>query len=228
MEKSSINLEVVEKVAKQLGPLNEKIVFVGGAIVSVYISDDGAEEVRSTDDIDFTIQLSNYSEWNLLLDELSKKGFSPNPFGSSICSYIWEGIEIDVMPSENSPIGESNTWYKPGFNSLLTIYINDQQIRVLSPPYFLATKFEAHKSRSKDPRTSHDLEDIIYVLNNREEIVEEIKNSDNIVKEYLIAEISNLLSNKHFIEIIQSHLQPSTRNSRLPILIQKLKAICDS
>ncbi len=37
---------------------------------------------------------------------------------------------------------------------------------------FLATKFEAFKDRGGDYRTSHDFEDIVYVLDNRTTIVE--------------------------------------------------------
>lgn len=63
MENKTINIQLVAKVAKALGTLNEKIVFVGGAVVSVYADDPAADEVRPTDDIDFTLELAGYGHW---------------------------------------------------------------------------------------------------------------------------------------------------------------------
>jgi hypothetical protein len=46
---------------------------------------------------------------------------------------------------------------------------------VISPPYFIATKPEAFKSRGRgDYNNSHDLEDLLTVIDGREAIVEEI------------------------------------------------------
>ena len=41
----TINLGVVAEIAHALGDLNESVVFVGGAVVSVYADDDAADEV---------------------------------------------------------------------------------------------------------------------------------------------------------------------------------------
>ena len=38
------------KIAKALGELNRKVVFVGGAMVSLYIDDPSAEDLRPTKD----------------------------------------------------------------------------------------------------------------------------------------------------------------------------------
>ena len=72
------------------------------------------------------------------------------------------------MAASDSMRGPSNRWYQVGFDALETIEINDTQIQVLSAPCYLATKFEAYNSRGQDNyRTSHDVEDIIYVIDNR-------------------------------------------------------------
>jgi len=39
-----INLKVVEEVAIALGELNGDVVFAGGAVVSIYVDDEGADE----------------------------------------------------------------------------------------------------------------------------------------------------------------------------------------
>lgn len=56
---------------------------------------------------------------------------------------------------------------------------------MLAPEYFLATKLEAFKSRGYvDPRQSHDFEDIVYVLENRNSIWFELANGGESVKSY--------------------------------------------
>ena len=44
LKNSTINIKVIEKVANALGELNENVIYVGGAIVSYYITDEGAEQ----------------------------------------------------------------------------------------------------------------------------------------------------------------------------------------
>ena len=62
MENRKINLHTVAEVAKGLKDLNEKMVFVGGATISLYTDDEAADEVRPTADIDLTIQITGYAD----------------------------------------------------------------------------------------------------------------------------------------------------------------------
>jgi hypothetical protein len=50
LKNTLINRAAVRKIAHALGALNEKAVYVGGAIVSFYIDDPSAEDVRPTKD----------------------------------------------------------------------------------------------------------------------------------------------------------------------------------
>ena len=49
----------IKAVANALGNLNEKIVFVGGATISLY-PDRQVFEIRPTDDVDVIIEILNY------------------------------------------------------------------------------------------------------------------------------------------------------------------------
>ena len=103
----------------------------------------------------------------------------------SICSYKYQDIAIDIMPADDSSIGVSNIWYKPGFRYLQQIALEDgTNINILPSPYFLATKLEAFKDRGKnDFYGSHDFEDIIYLIDNRTTIVEEILTADEEIRQ---------------------------------------------
>jgi len=51
MENRIINIATVAEVANALKELNNQMVFVGGAVVSLYTDDPSADEIRPTGDI---------------------------------------------------------------------------------------------------------------------------------------------------------------------------------
>ena len=53
------NIVRIKAVANALRKLNEKVVFVGGATISLY-PDRAVFEVRPTDDVDVIIEILNY------------------------------------------------------------------------------------------------------------------------------------------------------------------------
>lgn len=121
-------------------------------------------------------------------------------------------------------IGVSNKWHKPGFKLLQTIELPEGvNINILPPPYFLATKLEAFKDRGKnDFYGSHDYEDIIYFLDNRTTIVEEILTAENDVKEYIKQELTAIKKHPQAEEILAMYIHPLVREERLKMLIEKI------
>ncbi|MFV5702553.1 nucleotidyl transferase AbiEii/AbiGii toxin family protein [Flavobacterium sp. XS2P12] len=222
-----VDIQSLANVALGLKELREKVVFVGGAVINLYNDDLAAEEIRPTEDIDMTLKLDSYYEWTKIQERLSELEFFPDPFGHAICSYTFKGISIDIMPAENSSIGEANSWYIPGFKDLKTVVIqNNLNIQILSAPYFLATKFEAFKNRGlNDYRSSHDFEDIIFILDNRTTIVNEILSSDEKVKNYLKEELKFLTNHKNATEILSMHIHPSIARERFALLMEKINFI---
>ncbi len=202
------NIVRIKAVAKVLDDLKEKVVFVGGATISLY-PDRPILEVRPTDDIDVIIEIWNYADRAVLEEKLRSIGFTHDIESGVICRYRIHGIIVDVMPTNDPSIGFTNIWYPEGFEQAVDHRIDDMCIvKILSAPYFIATKFEAHKGRGQDDgRTSQDFEDIVYVLENRESIWEEMNNSKDNVKNYLRDEFRNLLDNKNLFEWIDCHVE---------------------
>lgn len=227
MHNKVINLALVAQVAKGLKELNGKMVFIGGAVISLYTDDPAAEEIRPTVDIDMTINLANYAEWAQMQERLSELEFYPDPQGQSICSYKYQNIAIDIMPAEDSSIGISNIWYIPGFKYLQQITLEEgTSINILPAPYFLATKLEAFKDRgNNDFYGSHDFEDIIYLIDNRTTIVEEILKSDEDLKQYIKQELTAIKSHPQSEEILAMHIHPLIREERLQMLMEKIEQI---
>ena len=190
----TININAVAEVAAGLRELCGQMVFVGGAVISLYTDDAAADEVRPTDDIDMTLELASFAELVRLQEKLAGLGFSPDPAGHAICSYRYRDIAVDIMPAEDGPAGNANRWYKPGFAFLQTARAGEHSIRILSAPYFLATKFEAFNDRGGDYRTGHDFEDIVYIIDNRTTIVGEILAADENVRTFLREQLSKLMA----------------------------------
>ncbi|WNM20876.1 nucleotidyl transferase AbiEii/AbiGii toxin family protein [Flavobacterium capsici] len=230
MHNKIINLALVAQVAHGLQELKDKMVFVGGAVISLYTDDAAAEEIRPTSDIDMTINLANYAEWAQMQERLAELEFYPDPEGHAICSYKYKGIAIDIMPAEDSSIGVSNKWYKPGFKYLQQTQLEDgTAINMLPSPYFLATKLEAFKDRGQnDFYGSHDYEDIIYLLDNRTTIVEEILAADEDVRQYIKDELTAIKNHPQADEILAMHIHPLIREERFKMLMVKIERITDS
>lgn len=227
MHNKVINLALVAQVAQGLQELKDKMVFIGGAVISLYTDDPAAEEIRPTADIDMTINLANYAEWAQMQERLSELGFYPDPQGQSICSYKYQDIAIDIMPADDSSIGVTNIWYKPGFKYLQQIALEDgTNINILPSPYFLATKLEAFKDRGKnDFYGSHDFEDIIYLIDNRTTIVEEILTADEEIRQYIKEELTLIKNHKQADEILAMHIHPLIREERFKMLMEKIEVI---
>lgn len=84
------------------------------------------------------------------------------------------------MPIDTEILGFSNQWYAPAATNAKLIQLpSSKQIRMVSAPYFLITKLEAFEGRGDgDYLMSHDIEDIIAVLDGRPKIISDIKQAE--------------------------------------------------
>ena len=153
----------------------------------------------------------HYKDYAAIEKKLRSNGFVNDVESGVICRYIIHGVTVDVMPTSEDILGFSNKWYPEAFANSIWINLEDGlSIRVFSTPDFLATKLEAFADRGENEgRFSSDFEDIVHVLNNRQSIWEEMKNTDKQVKQYLKREFAKLLDQKYIDEWISVHLDYS-------------------
>jgi len=206
-----VNIVRLKVIAIALESLKEKIVFVGGATVSLY-ANRIVFEIRPTDDVDVIIEILSYAKRIALEDKLLSLEFSNDIESGIVCRYRIQGIIVDIIPTNEPSIGFSNIWYPKGFENSVDCKIDDQcTVKILSVPYFIATKIEAFKGRgANDGRTSQDFEDIVFLLENRQNIWDEINNATDELKAYLKTEFSLLFKNSFLAEWIDCHVE---RNS---------------
>ena len=228
MHNKTINIGVVAEVAEGLQQYREQVVFVGGAVISLYTDDPAADEIRPTKDIDFTVNIVDVGEFHKTIEELGKLGFQPDPFGNSICSYTYKNYPVDIIPAEDNAFGSTNRWYKIGFEDLWKVNVKDQEIYILSAACFLATKFEAFNNRGNDYRTSHDIEDIIYIIDNRTTIVDEIAKCDKKILEFIKYEFKKIIDKGLLEELLVTHIHPLIIDERIHIVKEKISSIMNA
>ena len=227
LKNQTINLKVVEKVALALEEINDDVIYVGGAVVSLYITDEGAEQPRPTKDIDISVQISSYAQMDQLRERLASKKIYPAATETVMYRYTYENVLIDFIPFEETPLGPTNKWLKPGFGRAYPVTIEKAEIKILPVSMFLATKWEAYKNRGGDPRMSHDFEDIIYVIDNNLNLIDDVVKSDKDVQVFLKEMSNEILSHPSLNEIIECHINPFTANERRELVVGKLKQIKD-
>lgn len=221
----SRHIRLIKEVAGALGDLNERVVYVGGAVVSLYVTDPAARDVRPTDDVDITLEITSLGKLEALRQELIEKGFRQSPEDSVMCRFRYKGTKVDVMATREIGWAPANPWFGPGLKDLRQIEVDPFTLRILSMPYFLATKISAFRSRSKDPRTSHDLEDVVYVLDNRDDIAAEIRSAPEDVKCYLAGEFEELLKNASIKEAMIANLEYGIQAERFALIEVQLREV---
>lgn len=223
------NLKRIQRVAEGLGTLRDEMVFVGGSVAIVYATDPAASDIRPTLDVDIVTEVTSYKNYEILESELRKRGFINDFESGIICRWIYKSEIVDVMPCDEKILGFSNRWYLEGYrNKILYPILPSLDIQIFPVCYYIACKIEALKSRGgEDWRTSHDFEDIIYVFNNDEEILEQINQEKNIeLKDFLKIWASYVLNRPNYREEIESML-PYGETERFEYIRELLKTIAN-
>jgi predicted nucleotidyltransferase len=107
------------------------------------------------------------------------------------------------MPIDEKILGFTNRWYRAAMNAARETELEPAlRIRLITPPYFIATKLEAFRSRGRgDYTNSHDLEDLLTVIDGREVIVEEIAAAPE-VQPYIADQFLTLLQARAFLDAL--------------------------
>ena len=222
-----IDRRALERTAMALEEINNEVVYVGGAVTGLYVNDPAAEPPRPTRDIDITIQVSSYAQMDRLREKLAEKRIFPASGEKVLFRYVFEDILIDFIPWEETPLGPANRWLKKGFEWAYPVSVGKKEIKILPAPYFLASKWEAFRHRGDDPRTSPDLEDILYVIDHRPGLPDDINLSEEDVKNFLAEMGRELLSHEYRDEIIECHLDPFHSADRKKYVLDVLQKISD-
>src|SRR5438105_2359864 len=87
MNSENTNLELVQLVATRLGALRDDLVFLGGSVASLLLTDPASTRIRPTDDVDLIVNVASLSEYNISLRRrLLSAGFAEDTSeGAPLC-----------------------------------------------------------------------------------------------------------------------------------------------
>jgi predicted nucleotidyltransferase len=219
------NLAQLVAVAAKLEPMLDQIVFVGGCATGLLLTDPAAAPVRPTLDVDAIVAVSSYADFTLLENRMRELGFrESHAQGAPVCRWISGDLILDLMPTDASILGFGNRWYHPALENAQRTRIGEFEIQLITAPYFLATKLEAFHGRGRNDFRSHDLEDIVTVVDGRPEIVEEVRHAPADLQKYLSEEFRALLSNREFLEALPGHVLPDAASQqRVPLVMNRMQ-----
>jgi predicted nucleotidyltransferase len=215
-------------VAERLGTLTNRMVFLGGASLGLLITDSGGAPPRPTKDVDLVVEMTmrEYLD-NSFRSQLLERGFREVLDGGVICRWAVGEVTVDIMPSTGI-LGFSNRWYPAVIAEAQCHRLpGGPEIRLISPACFLATKLEAFANRGRgDYQGSHDLEDVVAVLDGRPTIEDEIRPSSPEVRDFVAGQLAQHLATPAFTEALPGHLpSDSASQSRLTYLIARIERI---
>jgi len=221
------NLAQLVAAATKLEPILDQIAFVGGCVAGLLLTDPAAAPVRPTLDVDAIVAIASYAEFTQWEKRLRELGFrESHAEGAPICRWLHGDLILDLMPTDPSILGFSNRWYGPALENSPRTRIGEFEIRVITAPYFLATKLEAFHGRGKNNFRSHDLEDVVTVIDGRSELGDEVRLVAADLQQYLSEEFRALLSNRDFREALPGHLLPDAASQqRLGLVVNRMQQL---
>lgn len=200
-------------------------VFTGGAVVGLLLTDPAAPPPSRTKDIDVVLEIAGYSEFAAMEHLLRQAGFTQNWLDNlPMVAWHWRGIRVDFLPHRPTEMMDSNRWFPYLIDEAERIEVSPGRYAwCASAPCFIATKLEAFFSRGKgDHLMSKDIEDILAVVDGREELLNEIKHSSPDIRGFSKAAFRDLLKDKRFMECLPQIVPDDAREL---ILTDRLREI---
>lgn len=232
-KRETLNLAMLRDVARRLEPILHRLAFLGGVVAELFVTDPTARPGRATSDVDVVIDLVRYGQYaETLREELVAQGLEEDTTeGAPRCRWRFIAAPrqiVDIMPTEGEVLGFSTKWYADAFRTAEPFQVpGGPVIRLVTPPYYLATKLAAFRDRgSRDPIASHDLEDIIAVVDGRESLVGEIQASPTEVRAFIAAAWRDLLETGNVPALLEAHLAPDEASqARADLILSRIEAM---
>jgi hypothetical protein len=179
-------------------------------------------------DVDAIVDIASYAKYTVLAGRLRALGLGEDTtLGAPLCRWRHGPLIVDVMPTDAAVLGFSNRWYPTAIETAQTFHIAGHDVRVVTPALFIATKLEAFHGRGgHDIVASHDLEDIVAVVDGRPEIVGDVAAASDDLRAYIGAELRELLDNRDFTEALAGFLLPDPASqARRSLLEDRLRSL---
>ena len=223
--------ELLDRVARELEPLLGELVFTGGATVGLLISDLAAEQPRVTRDVDAAARAPTRARFGQLEERVRQLGFGPDTSEDApMCRWVKGDLIVDLLADDPQILGFSNPWYASAIDHAQARTLpSGLSIRMVDAPHLVATKLVAWRDRGESSWRSHDLEDILLVVDGRPELPGELAVSPPGLRDFVAAEVRVLLADPDLDEMLPAFLSPDEASQqRAPLLKRRLEQLAQS
>jgi predicted nucleotidyltransferase len=189
------SVQRLARVARALGPLNARLVFIGGAVAPILQTHSPFSSARVTRDVDGVAATISASDHAVLQDALRARGFREGTMEAHAHRWIApDGSLFDLVPAGDHLGASGQLWDQLAIQTATELQLEpDLSVRHVNAPVFLALKFAAYHDRgASDPFASHDLEDIVGVIASRPAIEREVQHAPDSVRTFVREQLERL------------------------------------
>jgi predicted nucleotidyltransferase len=196
-----MSVELLEAAA-EFGDLLERVVFLGGATIGLWITDPTARAPRVTYDVDVVAEVVTLGAYEAFQTDLRRQGFRED-VDSGVMSRWRAGdgdLIVDVVPADPRLAGFGGVWLERAAEASVDRELPSRRvIRVVPPAHLVATKLEAFADRGdSDPLASKDFEDLALLVDGRHELLGEVAEAPEELRRFIADAIRDLIALRDF------------------------------
>jgi predicted nucleotidyltransferase len=226
-----MSIDLLERGAAALRDFLDEVVFVGGATVSLWITDPAAPPSRPTKDVDVIVEVATRGSYYSFEERLRAAGFRDDE--EVICRWhrTQPDLILDAIPIDAALLGFVNEWQRRAFPHGTAVPLpSGVSIQAIPPAFLIATKLEAYAGRGDgDLLGSRDWADIVALADGREELVGDIREAPEELTDYVARAIAELLGESRVIEGIRAQLLPDaiSQSRAEEIVLPRLREVAN-
>lgn len=222
-------ISAMRAVADRLDPAGWNYAFVGGAIVNLLLDDPAFAPARVTDDVDLILGIAAHVRYSTVEEQMRAMKFDHDMSENAPqCRWLLDKLKVDVMPTDGSALGLNTHLFAEALTTVAEQTVRaDIKLKLVSPAAFIALKLVAFADRGKkDYHGSHDLEDLLTVMDGRAAIVAEVDATVPALRTYIRDSLRSLNEVRDFQDSLAGVLpSDDASQARLPLLHRKLQEI---
>ena len=219
------NLALLSAMALALGPLRERLVFVGGCATGLLLTNPAAAGVRPTEDVDAIVEVASLAGYHALHPQLSERGFRQTmedntpPF-----RWYWNRMQLDLVPVDEHSAGLCKPLvparlccgrdHRAGAGADAAppgrATLRGHQVRGLQRPWRARCVPEPRPRRHP------------HVVDGRAELVAELAQSGAEVRGHVVAQVRALLAHPELLNALPGIVAPPNRAG---VVLERLQRI---
>lgn len=223
-------VQMLAAAGRLLEPLGVRVVFIGGATVSLHLGPLRASLARATLDVDCLVPAATLAEYDEIQAKLDELGIWPvMDEDAPLCRRRAGNLTLDVLPRDVTLIGMRGGFLATGYDRAMAVDLPDgTRIHILRPADLMAAKVEAWNDRGRgDWMASADLEDLLSLVEGLPDFGEVTQISDLAVRQCLAQWAAEMLVHPELDALVDGNVVGTQRPTRIARLLGRLRELAN-